>query len=81
MVRMTNLDNKWVTDNTALGLVAGAGGVSWRVGELPGDVDCSMGCAAKEIDTSRITARKKERTTLFMVNLVSAMAAKVPVLS
>jgi hypothetical protein len=46
MVRMTNLDNKWVTDNTALGLVAGAGGVPWRVGEMPGDVDCFVGLDA-----------------------------------
>lgn len=46
MVRSENLDNRWVHRNTALGLVAGAGGVPWRVDEMPGDVDCFIGLDA-----------------------------------
>ncbi|WP_277543643.1 Piwi domain-containing protein [Haloarcula laminariae] len=54
MVRADNLDNKWVVQNTALGLVAGAGGVPWRVDEMPGDVDCFVGLdATRDPDTGQ----------------------------
>ncbi|WP_337653019.1 Piwi domain-containing protein [Halomontanus rarus] len=46
MVRADNLGNRWVLRNTALGLIAGAGGVPWRVDEMPGDVDCFVGLDA-----------------------------------
>ena len=46
MVRVDNLDNKWVVRNTALGIVAGAGGVPWRVDQMPGDADCFVGLDA-----------------------------------
>jgi len=46
MIREDNLDNKWAVRNTALGLVAGAGGIPWRVDEMPGEVDCFVGLDA-----------------------------------
>lgn len=46
MVRSDNLDSKWVVRNTALGLIAGAGGIPWRVDEMPGNVDCFVGLDA-----------------------------------
>jgi hypothetical protein len=46
MVKAENLDNRWVHRNTALGLIGGAGGVPWRVDDMPGDVDCFIGLDA-----------------------------------
>jgi len=46
MVVAENLDNQWVHRNTALGLIAGAGGVPWRVDDMPGSVDCFIGLDA-----------------------------------
>jgi hypothetical protein len=46
MVRLDNLDNKWVVRNTALGIIAGAGGVPWRVDQMPGSPDCFIGLDA-----------------------------------
>jgi len=46
MVVADNLTDDWVHRNTALGLVAGAGGVPWIVDEMPGDVDCFIGLDA-----------------------------------
>ncbi len=52
MVREDNLNSRWVVKNTALGLVAGAGGVPWRVDEMPGDADCFIGLdATRDPDT------------------------------
>jgi len=54
MVRVDNLDNKWVVRNTALGIVAGAGGVPWRVDQMPGDADCFVGLdATRDPDTGQ----------------------------
>ncbi|GAB7121049.1 Piwi domain-containing protein [Natrinema sp. JCM 9743] len=46
MVRGDNLNDRWILRNTALGVIGGAGGVPWRVDEMPGDVDCFVGLDA-----------------------------------
>ncbi len=52
MVREDNLSNRWVVKNTALGVIAGAGGVPWRVDEMPGNADCFIGLdATRDPDT------------------------------
>lgn len=43
MVVTKNLDTRWVMDNTAMGLIASAGGVPWRIDEMPGNADCFIG--------------------------------------
>jgi hypothetical protein len=54
MVRVDNLDNKWVVRNTALGIVAGAGGIPWRVNQMPGNADCFVGLdATRDPDTGQ----------------------------
>ena len=54
MVQVENMDNNWVVRNTALGLIAAAGGVPWRVDEMPGEVDCFVGLdATRDPDTGR----------------------------
>lgn len=54
MVRVDNLDNKWVVRNTSLGIVAGAGGVPWRVYQMPGNADCFVGLdATRDPDTGQ----------------------------
>ncbi|MDS0300923.1 hypothetical protein NDI76_19430 [Halogeometricum sp. S1BR25-6] len=46
MVTAENLDSQWVHRNTALGLIAGAGGIPWCVKDMPGDADCFIGLDA-----------------------------------
>ena len=43
MVVTENLGTRWVMNNTAMGLIAGSGGVPWRVDEMPGEADCFIG--------------------------------------
>jgi len=43
MIVTENLGTRWVMNNTAMGLIAGAGGVPWRVDEMPGEADCFIG--------------------------------------
>jgi len=54
MVTTDNLDNQWVNQNTALGLIAGAGGIPWCIDEMPGDPDCFIGLdATRDPDTGQ----------------------------
>lgn len=54
MVTTDNLDNQWVNQNTALGLIAGAGGIPWAIDEMPGDPDCFIGLdATRDPDTGQ----------------------------
>lgn len=43
MVKQTNLDDRYILPNVAVGLIGGCGGIPWRIADMPGGADCFVG--------------------------------------
>ena len=54
MVKVPNLENEFTIPNLCAGVIAKAGGIPWRIHEVPGAADCFVGLdVTRDVDTGQ----------------------------